>query len=72
MPLIDEAEESTRHNATITLTVAVNYGGRQEIVDSVRRIAEQVRDGGSRRGRDFRGGRSSDTSRPAICRISIW
>ena len=43
--LITEAEESTRHNATITLTVAVNYGGRQEIVDTVRRIAEQVRDG---------------------------
>ena len=43
--LIDEAEESTRHNATLTLTVAVNYGGRQEIVDTVRRIAEQVRDG---------------------------
>ena len=43
--LIAEAEESTQHNTTITLTVAVNYGGRQEIVDSVRRIAEQVRDG---------------------------
>ena len=43
--LIDEAEESTRHNAKLTLTVAVNYGGRQEIVDAVRRIAEQVRDG---------------------------
>ena len=43
--LIVEAEESTRHNATLTLTVAVNYGGRQEIVDTVRRIAERVRDG---------------------------
>ena len=43
--LITEAEESTRHNATLTLTVALNYGGRQEIVDTVRRIAEQVRDG---------------------------
>ena len=43
--LIAEAEESTHHNATLTLTVAVNYGGRQEILDSVRRIAEQVRDG---------------------------
>ncbi len=43
--LIAEAEESTRHNATLTLTVAVNYGGRQEILDTVRRIAEQVRDG---------------------------
>ena len=43
--LIAEAEESTRHNATLTLTVALNYGGRQEILDTVRRIAEQVRDG---------------------------
>ena len=43
--LITDAEESTRHNATLTLTVAVNYGGRQEIVDAVRRIAEQVRAG---------------------------
>ena len=43
--LITDAEESTRHNAELTLTVAVNYGGRQEIVDAVRRIAEQVRDG---------------------------
>ena len=43
--LITEAEESTRHNATLTFTVAVNYGGRQEILDTVRRIAEQVRDG---------------------------
>ena len=43
--LITEAEESTRHNATLTLTVAVNYGGRQEILETARRIAEQVRDG---------------------------
>ena len=43
--LISEAEESTRHNATLTLTVAVNYGGRQEILETARRIAEQVRDG---------------------------
>ena len=43
--LIAEAEESTRRNATLTLTVALNYGGRQEILDTARRIAEQVRDG---------------------------
>ena len=43
--LIGEAEESTGHNTTLTLTVAVNYGGRQEILDTARRIAEQVRDG---------------------------
>ncbi len=43
--LITEAEETTRHNDTLTLTVALNYGGRQEILDTTRRIAEQVRDG---------------------------
>jgi undecaprenyl diphosphate synthase len=43
--LIVEAEESTRHNTKLTLTVALNYGGRQEILDTTRRIAEQVRDG---------------------------
>ena len=43
--LIAKAEDTTRHNAALTLTVAVNYGGRQEILDTTRRIAEQVRDG---------------------------
>ena len=43
--LISEAEESTRCNATLALTVAVNYGGRQEILDTVRRIAKQVHNG---------------------------
>ena len=43
--LISEAEETTRHNTKLTLTVALNYGGRQEIIDATRRIAEQVRDG---------------------------
>lgn len=34
------AEEQTRHNRKMTLTVGLNYGGRQEIVDAVRRIVE--------------------------------
>jgi undecaprenyl diphosphate synthase len=33
--LIEEAQASTAHNTTITLTVAVNYGGRQDIVQAV-------------------------------------
>ncbi|TQM61271.1 undecaprenyl pyrophosphate synthetase [Klugiella xanthotipulae] len=37
-----EAEELTRNNSTLTLTMCVNYGGRMEISDAVRRIADDV------------------------------
>ena len=40
--LIDQAEASTRENKALTLTVALNYGGRQEIVRAARRIAEDA------------------------------
>lgn len=40
-----EAENLTSQNQTITLNMAVNYGGRQELVDAVRRIAESVAEG---------------------------
>ncbi len=43
--LISESEERTRHNARLTLTVALNYGGRQEILDAARAIAQGVREG---------------------------
>ena len=33
--------ETTRNNTGITFTLAVNYGGRTEIVDAVRRIIEE-------------------------------
>ncbi len=36
---LEEAEELTRRNTVLTLTMCVNYGGRAEIVDAVRRIA---------------------------------
>ena len=42
---LEEAEELTRHNKVLTLTMCVNYGGRAEIVDAVRRIAADARDG---------------------------
>jgi undecaprenyl diphosphate synthase len=35
---IEHAVEITRHNDTIILNVAFNYGGRQEIIDAVRHI----------------------------------
>ncbi len=37
---MDEAEEMTRGNRTMTLTMAFNYGGRAEIVDAVRTLVE--------------------------------
>jgi undecaprenyl diphosphate synthase len=42
---LEEAEELTRRNTVLTLTMCVNYGGRAEIVDAVRRIARDAVDG---------------------------
>jgi undecaprenyl diphosphate synthase len=39
------AEDLTAANTGTTLTIAFNYGGRAEIVDAVRRIADEVRRG---------------------------
>jgi undecaprenyl diphosphate synthase len=36
------AEEATRGNTTMTLNMCVNYGGRKEIIDAVRSIADEV------------------------------
>jgi undecaprenyl diphosphate synthase len=38
--LMDETVEMTRRNTGMTFSIAFNYGGRAEIVDAVRRIAE--------------------------------
>ena len=37
---VEDAIELTKDNQRITVNVAFNYGGRQEIVDAVRRIVE--------------------------------
>ncbi|WP_040757362.1 isoprenyl transferase [Nocardioides luteus] len=36
------AEEMTRHNTVCTLTMCVNYGGRAELTDAMRRMGEDV------------------------------
>ena len=43
--LIEEAEQRTSANRKLNLTVALSYGGRAEIADAARRIAETVRAG---------------------------
>jgi len=40
--MIERAEAATRDNPRITLTIALAYGGRAEIVTAVRAIAEQL------------------------------
>ena len=37
---LEAAEELTQHNDVLTLTMCVNYGGRAEIADAVRAIAQ--------------------------------
>ncbi len=39
---LEAAEELTRHNTGLTLTMCVNYGGRAEIADAARRLALDV------------------------------
>lgn len=43
--LIEEAEESTAHKTGMTLNIALNYGGQQEIVYAARRLAQRVSEG---------------------------
>jgi undecaprenyl diphosphate synthase len=38
---IQKAVEMTKHNDTLILNVAFNYGGRQEIIDAVRRMMRE-------------------------------
>ncbi len=43
--LIRHAENYTRSNDGLILTLALSYGGRQEIVDAVKKIAKLVQEG---------------------------
>ncbi len=43
--LIEDAESKTADNASLTLVLALSYGGRQELVEAARRIACDVADG---------------------------
>ncbi|MCT4559441.1 MAG: isoprenyl transferase [Pelagimonas sp.] len=43
--LMDEAEELTSHCTGTNLTIALNYGGRDEVARATRRLAQDVRAG---------------------------
>ena len=44
LDLVEQVEELTKSNKTITLQMAISYGSRAEIVHAARAIAEKVRD----------------------------
>lgn len=43
--LMNELEEATAHNTRVHLTVALNYGGRDEVARATQRLAQDVADG---------------------------
>ncbi len=45
LELIEKAEKETENYGKITINIALNYGGRAEIVHSVKKIAEKVKTG---------------------------
>lgn len=42
---LTETQRATQHNTGLTLTMCVNYGGRNELTDAVRQIAAEVESG---------------------------
>jgi undecaprenyl diphosphate synthase len=45
LTLLDEAQNLTRNNTAQTLIIAFNYGGRDEITDAVKRVAQRISEG---------------------------
>ncbi|KSV95293.1 isoprenyl transferase [Sinorhizobium sp. GL28] len=45
LPLLIEAEETTRANTGVTLVIAFNYGARDELTRAMRRLAVDVAEG---------------------------
>ena len=67
---LEIAEEKTRHNDVLTSTMCVNYGGRAEIADAVRRDRPAGRRGQDQARTRSTSGRSPGTSTSRTCPTS--
>ena len=45
LKIIDDITEKTKNNTAGIFNICVNYGGHAEIVDTAKKLAEQVKDG---------------------------
>jgi len=45
LDVLDELVENSKNNTKLTVGLAINYGGRQEILDAVNKIVDRVRSG---------------------------
>ena len=45
LSLMDQIENGTQYETKVVLNLAINYGGRHEITDGVKKIAEKVKSG---------------------------
>ena len=45
LSLMDQIENGTQYETKVILNLAINYGGRHEITDGVKKIAERVKNG---------------------------
>jgi undecaprenyl diphosphate synthase len=44
LQVLDDAEAQTRHNTALTLSFAINYSGRAELLDAMKRLTREGRD----------------------------
>lgn len=45
LDVLDELVERSKNNTRLTVGLALNYGGRQEIIDAINKIIDKVRNG---------------------------
>ena len=53
LELVDELERGSADKVRTTVNIAINYGGRNEILSACKRLAEQCAYGGSARSRSY-------------------
>ena len=69
---LEDAEQYTRDNDRLTLQFCVNYGGRAELVDAVRRIARDVQAGAVKPAKIDERTISGYLDEPGLPDVDLW